>query len=148
MNLNHWFIVVYGVPGLVNDRIAMAGMTSPFLIGNTSTQSGSIFQPAMLDYCSVLENIFVLKYLKFSASPFFQFSPNFNHQPSLKPHRQLTLNEAMQTDQPTFLEISAPHGKEKNPFIWNAQNKLQLTITFDPTFFSWLSIFKLPFRSG
>ena len=39
---------------LVNNHIAIAGMTSPFLIGNTSTQSGSIFQPAMLDYRSVI----------------------------------------------------------------------------------------------
>ena len=39
---------------LVNDHIAIAGI-SPFLIGNTSTtQSGApIFQPAMLDYRSV-----------------------------------------------------------------------------------------------
>ena len=37
---------------LVNDHIAIAGI-SPFLIGNASTQSGSIFQPAMLDYPSV-----------------------------------------------------------------------------------------------
>ena len=40
---------------LVNDHIAIAGMTSPCLIGNTSTQSGSIFRPAMLDYRSVDE---------------------------------------------------------------------------------------------
>ena len=33
----------------VNDHIAIAGMTSPFSIGNTSTQSGApIFQLAML----------------------------------------------------------------------------------------------------
>ena len=38
---------------LVNDHIAIAGI-SPFLIGNTSTQSGSIFQPAMLVYRSVI----------------------------------------------------------------------------------------------
>ena len=39
---------------LVFPNIAIAGMTSPFLIGNTSTQSGApIFQPAMSDYRSV-----------------------------------------------------------------------------------------------
>ena len=38
---------------LVKDHMSLAGMTSPFLIGNTSTQSGSIFQPAMLVYRSV-----------------------------------------------------------------------------------------------
>ena len=41
------------IPGLVNDHIKMAGMTSPFSIGNISAQSGFIFQPAMLVYRSV-----------------------------------------------------------------------------------------------
>jgi len=44
---------------LVNDHIAIAGKNSPFLIGNTSTESGSIFQPAMLVYRSV--GLFVQK---------------------------------------------------------------------------------------
>ena len=36
-----------------NDHIAIAGMTSPSSIGNTSAQSGPIFQPAMLVYQNV-----------------------------------------------------------------------------------------------
>ena len=44
-------IIIPGYP-LVNDHIAIAGI-SPFSIGKSSTQSGSIFQPAMLVYPSV-----------------------------------------------------------------------------------------------
>ena len=40
------------VPKMVFPNIAMAGI-SPFSIGNTSTQSGAIFQPAMLDDAGV-----------------------------------------------------------------------------------------------
>ena len=44
------------VPGLVNDHIAGSLEWHPhFLIGNTSTQSGSIFQPAMLGLTGVYQ---------------------------------------------------------------------------------------------
>ena len=40
--------------GLPSGKLTWLAGNSPFSIGNTSAQSGSIFQPAMLDYRSVI----------------------------------------------------------------------------------------------
>ena len=60
---------VGGVPSGFHDHIA--GMTSPFLIGNTSTQSRSIFQPAILDYRSVNRTKFSWRKFPLTSRAFF-----------------------------------------------------------------------------